>query len=50
LPWVNQARVNLHPHWYLHQFEWGLFVTILSSENVRFGLRDPDLVKARDTY
>ncbi len=25
-------------------FEWGLFVTISSPKNVRFGLRDPDLV------
>jgi hypothetical protein len=30
--------------WYFHLSEWGLLVAILSSKNVRFELRGPDLV------
>jgi hypothetical protein len=37
-----------HPSGYLHLFYEALLVTILSPKNVRFELRDPDLVQAWD--
>jgi hypothetical protein len=47
---VPRARLNQHPRWYLHLFERGLLVAILSSKNIRFELRDPDLVLEWDIY
>jgi hypothetical protein len=38
------TTVNQHPHRYLHLFERGILVTVLSWINIRFELRDPDLV------
>jgi hypothetical protein len=39
------ARVNQAPWWYLDLFEWGLLVATLSPINVRFKLRNLDLVR-----
>jgi hypothetical protein len=36
--------VNRHPHWYLHLLELGLLVAIFNWGNVKFGVRDLDLV------
>jgi hypothetical protein len=41
---LSQVRVNLLPHWYLHLFEGDLLVTILSPKDLRFELRDSNMV------
>ncbi len=44
----TSAKVNQRLHWDLHLLEQGLLQLKCNSGNVKFGLRDPDLVQEYD--
>ncbi len=45
-----RAKVNQHPHWYLHLLELGLLVAIFYPRNVKIWTQDLHLVLGWDIY